>query len=150
MRPRPIFVLPAGVNLSDFDFAPTAEEKALEKKLRLQAKRRLVNLSNLQKLWQREEDAYLKRMDALRQKHVAVIFAQVEQDRIWLEKVNAIQEEQKRVTDYWLAEHEKESKAIHAAHLKKLAAIQEDIRKDNARAERQELDRKGLVRGKRL
>jgi superfamily I DNA and/or RNA helicase len=93
-----------------------------------------VNLANLQNLWEREEAAYLKRMDNLRQKHIAVILVVAEQDRAWLERVNAIQEEQRKVTDYWLAEQKKTADAIHAAQLKRLEQITDDIRKDAARA----------------
>ena len=152
MRSRPIFVLPTGENLSDFDFLPSKEEKAVEKeraKRRKQAARRLVNLANLQKLWEREEAAYLKRMDTLRQKHIAAILVQAERDRIWLAQMNAWEQEIERRRNFYLTEHAKEDKATHAAHLAKLAEILTDIRKDSVRAERKVLEKRGVVRGRK-
>jgi hypothetical protein len=146
MRPRPIFALPPGVNLSDMDFVPSKEEREAGR-VRKQAARRLKNLANLMKLWQRQDDEYEQRRDAIRQKHINTILALAEQDRAWLERVNEIQQEQKRVTDYWLAEQKKTADAIHKAQLKRLAQINEDIKKSAARAERQELLRRGVVRG---
>jgi hypothetical protein len=159
MRPRPIFVLPAGENLSDFDFVPSPEEKAATKevaKRKKHAKRCLVNLANLQKLWEREEAAYLKHMDALRQKHIAAILVQAERDRIWLAQMNAWEQETNaweqeidRRRNFYLSEHDKEAKAIHAARLKKLATILDDIRKTDCRLERKELTKRGVVRGRK-
>ena len=118
MRPRPIFVLPAGENLSDFDFVPSPEENAAAKevaKRKKHAKRCLVNLANLKKLWEREEAASLKRIDTLRQKHIAAILVQAERDRIWLAQMNAWEQEIERRRNFYLTEHAKEDKAIYAA-----------------------------------
>ena len=135
MRARPIFVLPAGESLSNYDFVPSREEIAAAKQLaknRRHAMRVLVNLGHLLTLWTKEDEELDRRREERRQKHINAILAVAEQDRQWVERVNAIQEEQRKVTDYWLAEQKKTADAIHAAQLKRLEQITEDIRKDAA------------------
>ena len=95
----------------------------------------------MQAQWVAEDLARLRR-------YVAELAVVIEKDVDWLDRVNAIQQEQKRVTDYWLAEQKKTADAIHKAHLKRLEQITEDIRKDAARAERRELLKRGVVRGR--
>jgi hypothetical protein len=152
MRSRPIFVLPAGENLSDFDFVPSAEEKAAAKEIgkhRAHAKRCLVNLGHLQKLWAREDAEYDRRREARRQKHIETILAAAELDRQWVEQYRAWEQEIERRRNFYLTEHAKEDKATHAAQLKKLATILDDIRKTDCRLERKELTKRGVVRGRK-
>jgi hypothetical protein len=122
--------LPSGINLDDISWSPTREEILLE------------HLRVMQAQWMAEDFARFHR-------YAAELTVVVAKDRLWLEQVNEIQREQKRVNDYWLAEQKKTAEAIHAAQLKKLELILEDIQKDNARAERAELLRRNVVRGRR-
>jgi hypothetical protein len=148
---RPIYVLPCGESLSDYDFSPSAEETAAAKQLaknRKHAKRVLENLGHQLKQWERQDTEYQRTMTALRQKHIAAILVQAELDREWLARMNAWEQEINRRRNFYLTEHKKEVRAAHAAQLKKLEQIQNDIRKDNARAERQELLKRGLVKGR--
>jgi hypothetical protein len=63
--------------------------------------------------------------------------------------VNAWEQEIERRRNFYLSEHQKEAKAIHAAQLKKLATILDDIRKTDCRLERKELTKRGVVRGRK-
>src|SRR5882672_11478065 len=79
------------VDVSDLDgisWKPTREETLLE----------LLRIMQAQ--WVAEDLARLRR-------YVAELAVVVEKDVDWLDRVNAIQREQKRVTDYWLAEQKK-------------------------------------------
>ena len=127
---RAVMALPVDVaNLDGISWTPTREEILLER-LRL-----------MQAQWVAEDLARLRRYAA----ELAVV---VEKDKILLERVNEIQQEQKRVTGNWLAEQKKTADAIHKAQLKRLEQITEDIRKDAACAERRELLRRGVYRGR--
>jgi hypothetical protein len=133
-RENPIrYLVSLPVDVSDLDgisWKPTREEILLER------------LRIMQAQWVAEDLARLRR-------YVAELAVVVEKDVDWLDRVNAIQQEQKRVTDYWLAEQKKTADAIHKAHLKRLEQITEDIRKDAARAERRELLKRGVVRDRK-
>jgi hypothetical protein len=96
----------------------------------------------MQATWEREDIERHRR-------RAAEIAADVSQDLDWLERVNAIQREQQRMENYWLEERKKTADAIHKAQLKRSAQINEDIRKSAVRAERQELLKRGVVRGRR-
>jgi hypothetical protein len=129
--PLPLVSLP--VDVSDLDgisWKPTREEILLER------------LRAMQATWEREDIERHRR-------RAAEIAAVVSRDIAWLERVNAIQKEQQRVENYWLEERKKTADAIHKAQLKRLAQINEDIRKSDARLERRELLRRGVYRGRR-
>ena len=152
MRSRPIFVLPAGESLTDYDFAPTKEEREIEKeraKHRRHAKRCLVNLAALKKTWAKEDAASDRLREQRRQKHIETILATAELDRQWVEQYRAWEQEIERRRNFYLTEQQKEAKAIHAAQLKKLATILDDIRKTDCRLERKELTKRGVVRGRK-
>jgi len=133
-RENPIrYLVSLPVDVSDLDgisWKPTREEILLER------------LRAMQATWEREDIERHRR-------RAAEIAADVSRDIDWLERVNAIQKEQQRVENYWLEERKKTADAIHAAQLKRLEQITEDIRKDAARAERRELLRRGVYRGRR-
>jgi hypothetical protein len=92
-----------------------------------------TRLAAMKLQWAADDVAHQKLMDALRQKHINAIFAQVASDRVWLAQMNAWEEEIERRRNFYLTEHAKEEKAIHAAQLAKLAEILTDIRKDAVR-----------------
>jgi hypothetical protein len=156
LPPGAILALPSGMNLSEYDSAPTKEEKDFEKaaakevaRHRKHAKVCLVNLAALKKTWAKEDAASDRLREQRRQKHIAAIFAQVAIDRVWLEQYHAWEQEIERRRNFYLTEHQKEEKAIHAAQLAKLAEILTDIRKDTVRAERKVLEKRGVVRGRK-
>jgi hypothetical protein len=128
---RYLVFLPVDVSdLNGISWKPTREEILLER------------LRAMQATWERED---IER----RRRRAAEIAADVSRDIDWLERVNAIQREQQRVENYWLEERKKTADAIHKAQLKRLAQINEDIRKSDARIERQELLKRGVVRGRK-
>jgi hypothetical protein len=133
-RENPIrYLVSLPVDVSDLDgisWKPTREEILLER------------LRSMRATWELEDIERHRR-------RAAEIAADVSRDIDWLERVNAIQREQQRVENYWLAEQKKTADAIHKAQLKRLAQINEDIRKSDARIERQELLRRGVYRGRR-
>ena len=116
--------------MDGISWKPTREEILLERLRAMQAQ------------WVAEDLARLRR-------YAAELAAVVEKDKIWLERVNERQKEQERVTNWWLGEQKKTADAIHEAQLARLEEITEDIRKSDARAERRELLRRGVYRGRR-
>jgi hypothetical protein len=125
----------------DYFFEPTKGEREAEQRYKNRLYR-LEYLAGLKAKWETEDIARLKR-------RAAELESVVAKDRAYVERVNQIQQENDRVTNWWLAEQKKTADAIHAAQLKKLELILEDIQKDNARAERAELLRRNVVGGRR-
>jgi len=134
------------------DFFPSPEEKAAVKaaaKHRKHAKVCLINLAALKKTWAKEDAASDRLREQRRQKHIETILAAAELDRQWIEQYRAWEQEIDRRRNFYLSEHQKEATAIHAAQLKKLATILDDIRKTDCRLERKELTKRGVVRGRK-
>jgi hypothetical protein len=149
-KQRPRFALPFGINLSDYDFQPTRQEKLLDR------------VHEMKLLWDREDDERRR----LRSCEIAKEIEQEKrkqavEDRD-AEEARQHQEEIDRRKTYWLREretgaaameklvasYEAELNAEHAKRLKKLAQITKDIRKDKARVERRSLLEKGVLRGR--
>lgn len=139
----PLRALPAGINLRDFYWKPTPDEKAVDSKfLERQRRNRLAKLQRLEKAWLAEDVERLKRR-AAELELVAV------QDRIYVARVTAIEQEQKRVTDYWLHEQEKQAAAERKALLERLERATKAINADTVQAERKVLAARGVLRGRR-
>lgn len=136
-RRIPLTALPAGIRPSDFFWGPTYEEHQLSLLRKLKAK------------WAREDAAIERKHLERMRKRAAELEQSVAKDREWLARLAERQEEQKRVTDYWLAEQKKQADAEHKALVARLAKATKEIQKSDARSEREELLRRGVVRGRR-
>jgi hypothetical protein len=125
-----IFCLPAGENLSNYLWEPTWEE------------RQLAHLRQMEIHWNRNE------LLALR-KRAKQLEATIAADRKWVERQQIIEDGLKRIQDYYKKAHDAEDAAEHAALLKRLEKATKDIAASNARAEKRELIRRGVLRGRR-
>jgi hypothetical protein len=118
--------LPADIDLEQIAWKPTREELLFgwpENEKRKAAE---------------EELAHYRR-------RAAEIAAQVEQDRIWLEQQR---ERLAAMQNYCLSEREKEAQAGDKFRREKCASIGKEINRAAARAEREELIRRGVYRGR--
>jgi len=121
--------LPPDVDLEDIAWVPTHEERLL------------AWLQEQKTKWDAEELAYYhSRCDQL-----AVIVAA---DEAWIDRQNEIEAEMKRVRDYYEGEHKKEEQAADKARREKCLKLRKEINRDMVRAEREELIRRGVYRGK--
>lgn len=140
--------LPADVLADGISLAPDAAEKEAFKNWR-HAKHLLFRLTTLKKRWERQD-----------RKHDAFVDAQ---RRRFSEELNAAIADEKRIEDlrsardreieqrkaFYMAELDKEIAAADQRRKKAAKEILERINKDNTRLEREELDRRGVIRGKR-
>ena len=138
---RATLALPPDVNLDFIDWQPTHSEKEATRR-ELTRKVKLEWLAEIQAKADRDELAYL-RMKVAAQAKV------IEADRDWLERQKEREDELKRVQAFYESEHQKEEQAADRARLARLKKATDAINKDNTRAERAELTRRGLVRGRR-
>jgi hypothetical protein len=95
---------------------------------------------------ERQHDAY---MDEQRRKFAEGLQARVAVDVRANELQAAADAATEKVRSYYLGELDKEIAAADRKRLDALAAITKRIEKDNRRVEREELTRRGVVRGKR-
>jgi hypothetical protein len=150
-KQRPRFALPFGINLSDYDFQPTREEKLLDR----------VNEMKLQ--WDLEDDERRR----LRFKQIA---AEIEEEKRKQEIEDRREEiahereaEIERRRNYYLTarktegpmeklieryQNELEGNWYNKA-LRKLEKLTAEIRHDRLKAEREALTRRGVLRGRR-
>lgn len=157
MRPRnharrPRYALPFGLNLSDYDFTPTREEVLLDR------------CRQWIELWAKEDDLR-------REQRAAQIRAEIEADR--RKQMSAEAREQVRLEraaqlarerSYWTKQREKDSAAMDKLIAKysdeldggfrkkilaKIAEVERDVRRDKAKAEKEVLARRGVIRGRR-
>ena len=148
----PVRSLPYGINLADFDFVPTPEEKLWDR------------LQKLKKVWDKEDDRRRKRrareieleIFAAREKQAAedaaaeraaAANAEIEKRRSYFLKAN---EAESAVTEKLLESYDDQ---LDGGKRKKLLAalerITKETKRDDARLERDELLRRGVVRGRR-
>jgi hypothetical protein len=147
-RHSQVLALPGDVKMSDVLWEPDeAELQALRNwkhfahhLKRLQAKRRQWRAQD------RKHDAY---MDAQRRKFAEGLQARVAVDIRANELQAARDKEIEKIRSYYLNELDKEIAAADKKRFEALAAITKRIEKDNRRVEREELTRRGVVRGKR-
>jgi hypothetical protein len=125
---------------SDYLFAPTRDEIKIEQRNRKRLAE-LKRLDELQRKWDQEELAYMRRkIEALTQ--VA------EADRAWIARQNQLEAELKKVRDYYAQEHAKEDAAADKARREKCLRLGKEIFRDSARAERRLLLARGVYRGR--
>jgi hypothetical protein len=121
--------LPNDIDLDDIAWVPTREERLLAWLQEQKAK------------WDAEELAYYrKRCDQF-----AVIVAA---DKAWIDRQNEIEADIKRVRDYYEVERKKEEQAADKARREKCLKLRKEINRDLVRAEREELIRRGVYRGR--
>jgi hypothetical protein len=140
-RRKPIRALPFGINLSDYYFHPTREEKLLDW------------LHEQKRIWDAEDDVRRRRRAA-----------QIEAEVNAAKEVQAREDRLVRDTNWWLQQREVDRPLMekltadlqdalegnwHKKVLAKLAALEKEIRLDAVRAERKTLLRRGVVRGRR-
>ena len=100
-------------------------------------------MAQMKACWDREDDER-------RRRHVAEIEAIVAVGRAYVERQNALEAEIQRRKDYYEAAHKDEADQERRRLLTRLEKATKEIRKSDVRAERQELFRRGVVRGTRL
>lgn len=141
-RRRPsLLALPAGVKLADFLFEPDKEEKQAFRNDR-RRRGRLDKLKSLKSKWDAEDLAATRR-------RVKELEAVVAADREFVareaeneERRMAAEAQTKKIVDYYI-------NSEHKALLARAARAGREINADIVKAERKELERRGLVRGKR-
>ena len=152
---RPRVALPAGVRLDDMEWeSPRRPKKKPPVKmnsgpklsypdwLKRKAQDRLAMLRRLNNQWQKEEMEYYQR----KAKELA---AEIERDRVWLERQNALEAELTAIQTYYKTELEKEQAAEDKRRREKLKSVIRDISADVCRTERETLARRGQIRGRR-
>ena len=123
---KPLYALPPDVNLSDFDFEPTWQEREWERYLRAkQEYEREWLMASIQRL--------------------AAVALEIDAEKRHAELVA----EQDRVDAWWAGEREKELVAWRQRELAKLEKIGKEIQRDAVRLERKVLEERGVVRGRR-
>ena len=124
----------------DYLFAPTRDEIKIEQRNRKRLAE-LKRLDELQRKWDQEELAYMRRkIEALAQV--------VEADRAWIARQNQLEAELKKVRDYYAQEHAREEAAADKIRRKKCLRLGKEIYRDAARAERGLLIARGVYRSR--
>jgi hypothetical protein len=150
-KKRPRFALPFGLNLADFDFVPTREERLLDR------------VNEMSKQWAAEDDERRRQREREIAKEIEQEKRKQELEDRREEIKRELEAEIERRKTYWererktgaaameklIASYEAELSIEHAKRLKKLAQIAKDIARDKAKAERSEFARRGLIRGRR-
>jgi hypothetical protein len=147
-RHSQVLALPGDVKMSDVLWEPDEAELQVLRAYRFAA-HHLKRLEAKKRQWQsqdRQHDAY---MDRMRRKFAAGLQARVAVDVRANELQAARDAEIEKVRSYYLGELDKEIAAADKKRLEALAAITKRIEKDNRRVEREELIRRGVVRGRR-
>jgi hypothetical protein len=129
-KPLPTLAVPDNVRLDDISWNPNWAEAEWDKQAAAKAK--------YEKEWLLES---IKRLSAIaleieEEKRIANLIA--EQDRVDVE-----------IRAWWQAERAREEAAWKAQQLAKLEQIGKEIRRDAAQLERAELERRGVIRGRR-
>lgn len=148
---RPRYALPFGINLADYDFVPTREEKLLDR------------VNEMKLVWDREDDDRRRRRSALIAKEIAEEKRQqeIEDRREVIAREREAEIERRR--NYYLAARKAEGpmeKLIeryqnelegnwYTKALRKLEKLTAEIRHDRLKAEREALTRRGVLRGRR-
>ena len=141
---------PAAINESpsDFYFEPTRGEQEAEQRIRNGARSRDHLLARLEEI----RLQMLKDDERLRTLLLADMTAALEADRRRIAEIIRLEETRQRrmqeiqkMHDYYEAEHKREDEARR----KKVAKFAKVIAKDSAKAERERLAAKGLIRGRR-
>jgi len=127
---RFLAALPPDVVLEDIDWNPSHLEEIAAK------------LADMKKCWEAEDDER-------RRKRLAEIMVALERDKVLL-RLEAEQEHRlAQIQEYYRREHEKEAEAGDRSRREELAKVLKRINQDTCRLEREELTRRGVVRGRR-
>jgi hypothetical protein len=139
-RQKPLQALPLGIRLADYFWSP---DKA-EREVNLAAQRRRAALAKLAKLeveWKVQDELRLRRRAA----ELAVVVAA---DKEWLAREQAWEEQLQKIQDYYRSEAQREAAEERKRLLAKLDKVTRQMNKSDVRAERQELLRRGVFRGR--
>ena len=131
-----------------YDFEPSKEEREAFRNHR-SAVGRLRWIKKQMEKWKEQEERQDREWSERMQKRLAEITAAVERDKILIALERAFEERVKQIRDYYRSEHEKEAEAGDKRRREELARVYKRINKDACRLERQELNHRGVVRGRR-
>jgi hypothetical protein len=126
--------------MGDFLWEPDDAEIAVNIEQRRQ-KNFTAKIKRFLARFQQEELEYFHR----RCDQLATIVAA---DKAWIDRQNEIEAEMKRVRDYYEGERKKEEQAADKARRQKCLKLLKEINRDLVRAEREELIRRGVYRGR--
>jgi hypothetical protein len=149
-RRRPsLLALPAGVKLADFDFEPTKEELKQVRALQTEARRAELNRQAALKRLARLKQSWEEKERGQRKRRIKELEAAIAADKKWIAEQDERERQRmdaeaqtKRVADYYIAEE-------HRALLIRLSKATAAVNRDIIRTERKELERRGVIRGKR-
>ena len=122
--------------MDDYAFRPNKAEREA-----FRFRRRLVG-----KL--RQLESMERRLNRLQERRIAHITAEIAVEAAWLERERQWEERLAAVQNYYLGEREKEEQARDRARREKCACVSKEISRAAARAERNELARRGVYRGR--
>jgi uncharacterized protein with von Willebrand factor type A (vWA) domain len=145
-RRRPtILALPANVRFDQLDFLPTWQELEWERWLRAKAEYEKTWLENAQR-----ELALLACIIERDQRESALEEFHLRRQAFHLEQAAKQEAEDKRQMEAYIAALQKNLDAPRLkAELARLERIALEIKKENARIERAELERRGVIRGRK-
>ena len=123
----------------DYDWFSVKEIERELARLEQQRQNRIAKLRRLKVLWDAEDDERSRRRAA----KIAMI---VEQDKAWLERERLWEERLAAIQNYYLGKREKEEQAADKIRREKCARIGKDIASAAARTERAELIRRGVYK----
>jgi hypothetical protein len=121
--------LPFDIDLEQIAWKPTREEILLD------------SLAEMKRQWDAEELAYYRR-------RCAELALEVERCRVWLERERLWEERLAAIQNYYLSEREREAQAGDKSRRERCVRISKEINRAAARAEREELIRRGMYRGR--
>jgi hypothetical protein len=151
MRKRPRMALPMGVNLRDYAFEPTRDEKLWDR------------LRQIEREWIKEDDqrrreranqiaAEVEQARIQQQQDDEVAVLQAEIDAV-IDKRRAYYLERRKaegpVTEKLIAKYESELNIWQKKAQAKLDQLTKDIQRDKIKAERETLAARGVIRGRR-
>jgi hypothetical protein len=135
---------------SEFDWQPVPKKSQRRDRTHLELEGRRKWLKTAQKKWAEQDKAHDAFMDQQRRKFLEAVTARVAGDKR-LEELKAERDaEIEKVRSYYLGELAKEIAAADKKRLEIAAAIAKRVEKSAVKAERQELLRRGVVRGRRV
>jgi hypothetical protein len=151
-KQRPRFALPFGINLADYDFIPTREERLLDR------------LAEMKSVWDREDDDRRRRQFAQIAKEIAEEKRKQELEDREAEIARERDAEIARRRNYYLTARKAEDPLVEKLleeyqdqleggwrkkALAKLEKLTKEIARDKAKAEREALARRGVLKGRR-
>lgn len=126
--------------MSDILFEPDEAEKQVT--ARKKAAGRLEWITRLMRHWEKHED-YLRR------KQWRQILYAVQKDKLLIALENAFEQRIAEIRSYYEMAHKQEEEAGDKRRREELAKIMQRINADTCRLEREELTRRGVLRGRK-